>query len=182
MKFYNYSPQEAERAPKLVFLDVDGVINLITADGHFSAEFSGAALANLKSVIDSTGAKIVLSSAWRTSSYAVGELMTVLARYGLDKDIIAATSEMGLYDRAVEIAEAVEYFKPEKYAVFDDWKELFHDADENEHYIFTVPQAGITAADAEKAIKMLSPRDKTVAEKLIDTIKQLFTSVNTPEV
>lgn len=48
---------------KIIFLDIDGVICL-GRDGF--NQFNTDALTNLKRVIDETGAKIVISSSWRT--------------------------------------------------------------------------------------------------------------------
>jgi len=45
--------------PKYIFLDFDGVLN------NCSVEFDSTAIANLRTLVDSTGAKIVVSSAWR---------------------------------------------------------------------------------------------------------------------
>ena len=52
-------------ARKIIFLDVDGVINL--SPERFQS-FNKNALAQLQRIIDSTGAKIVVSSSWRTSN------------------------------------------------------------------------------------------------------------------
>lgn len=50
---------------KIIFLDVDGVIN--TNRNHFT-KLDEIALEYLKIIIESTGAKIVISSSWRTGS------------------------------------------------------------------------------------------------------------------
>ena len=51
---------------KIIFLDIDGVLNLIP-QGHdeFGGIFHSHFVNNLKRVIDETGAKIVISSTWR---------------------------------------------------------------------------------------------------------------------
>ena len=53
---------------KIIFLDVDGVLNSNitrrrTTDGFIFV--SGRHIKNLKRIIDATGAKVVLSSSWR---------------------------------------------------------------------------------------------------------------------
>lgn len=56
---------------KVIFLDIDGVLNVIPmhCGGHdeFGGIFHPHFVENLRSIIDSTGAKIVLSSTWRMS-------------------------------------------------------------------------------------------------------------------
>lgn len=58
---------------KVIFLDVDGVMNCITTkakiDGYMFVDDVKVAL--LKEIIDLTGAKVVLSSTWRYGWYAM---------------------------------------------------------------------------------------------------------------
>lgn len=53
---------------KIIFLDIDGVLN-VTHQGRdeYGSTFHQHLVDNLKQIIDETGAKIVISSTWRTS-------------------------------------------------------------------------------------------------------------------
>lgn len=51
---------------KIIFLDIDGVLNLISQGfDQYGSIFHNNFVNNLKTIIDATGAKIVLSSSWR---------------------------------------------------------------------------------------------------------------------
>lgn len=51
---------------KIIFLDIDGVLNLIS-QGHdqYGSIFHEHLVDNLRKIVDETGAKIVISSTWR---------------------------------------------------------------------------------------------------------------------
>jgi hypothetical protein len=54
---------------KVIFLDVDGVLNSIDSEDHFHCfiglDYSGIKL--LREIVDATGAEIVLVSTWKLS-------------------------------------------------------------------------------------------------------------------
>ena len=57
---------------KIIFLDIDGVLNLIPQGrDKYGDIFHPHFVANLKRLIDVTGAKIVISSTWRMSGFDV---------------------------------------------------------------------------------------------------------------
>lgn len=86
---------------KLIFLDVDGVINPLVnirikkmrgePTSSYYIQLPGDKLYRLRKIIDGTGAKIILSSSWRigydrstmTPSPSVINLNTQLQRYGM---------------------------------------------------------------------------------------------------
>lgn len=61
---------------KVIFLDIDGVLNVIP-QGHdeHGAIFHPHLVENLKSIVEATGAKVVISSYWRHSGLAKMEAM-----------------------------------------------------------------------------------------------------------
>lgn len=67
---------------KLLFLDVDGVLNSMDNGDGDTIEDSKVLL--LKTIIDKTGAKIVISSSWRLIDRDLKELTTVLHKYNMD--------------------------------------------------------------------------------------------------
>ena len=79
---------------KLIFLDVDGVLNRGNTPGKFEAECLDA----LKHVISKSDAKVVLSSTWRYTEETTGELLAKLREVGIfseEDDFIGHTSHLG---------------------------------------------------------------------------------------
>ena len=66
----------------MVFLDIDGVLNLDRAI-YESSSLEDDLILNLKALVDKTGAKIILSSSWRLSTEAIAALMDKLDKFGL---------------------------------------------------------------------------------------------------
>ena len=57
---------------KIIFLDIDGVLNVIPQGrDEYGAIFHPEFVANLKHIIDKTGAKLVISSTWRMSGLKI---------------------------------------------------------------------------------------------------------------
>ena len=67
---------------KIVFLDVDGVLHSVLSR-HQHQLFNRACMLRLKKIIDTAGARIVLSSAWRSTPSGCDEVKQVLKSYGI---------------------------------------------------------------------------------------------------
>lgn len=67
---------------KVIFLDVDGVLN---SDRTLYEDISleDDLILNLKEIVNKTKAKIILSSSWRLSTDAIAMLMNKLDKFGL---------------------------------------------------------------------------------------------------
>ena len=67
---------------KVIFLDVDGVLN---SDRTLYEDISleDDLILNLKEIVNKTKAKIILSSSWRLSTDAIATLMNKLDKFGL---------------------------------------------------------------------------------------------------
>lgn len=67
---------------KVIFLDVDGVLN---SDRTLYEDISleDNLILNLKEIVNKTKAKIILSSSWRLSTEAIAKLMDKLDKFGL---------------------------------------------------------------------------------------------------
>lgn len=67
---------------KVIFLDVDGVLN---SDRTLYEDVSleDDLILNLKEIVNKTKAKIILSSSWRLSTDAIATLMNKLDKFGL---------------------------------------------------------------------------------------------------
>lgn len=153
---------------KIVFLDIDGVLNSRrydrTRDFKKDDAIDESRLPLLRRIIDLSGAKIVLSSTWRTSwdkdpSRCDGSgkyVNTVFAKYGLE--IFDKTPYFGVTaERKDEIKDWLEYPPEpiESFVILDDspfgWGEL------SERFVKTNPIAGLglEPEHVEKALELL---------------------------
>lgn len=146
---------------KLIFLDVDGVLNSDTywmsldeEEKYSLRHLDRNAIKKLKRIVDKTGAEIVVSSTWRKFNEDMCILATRLSAYGLD--IMSETPVLYNKERGHEITawfESHPEYKDAIYVILDD------DADMNVHmdrlvktdYIY-----GLTNSKAERAIEMLN--------------------------
>ena len=98
----------------IIFLDVDGVLNstnkLIevynkTKKQHsgYSYPFDEKCLENLKTLVNKTNSKIVISSTWRKNEKGRRILLNALKEYELDKEIIGYTPILENEKRYIEI-------------------------------------------------------------------------------
>ena len=67
---------------KVIFLDVDGVLNS-SRTLYESISLEDDLILNLKEIVNKTKAKIILSSSWRLSTEAVATLIDKLDKFGL---------------------------------------------------------------------------------------------------
>ena len=67
---------------KVIFLDVDGVLNS-SRTLYESISLEDDLILNLKEIVNKTKAKIILSSSWRLSAEAVATLIDKLDKFGL---------------------------------------------------------------------------------------------------
>lgn len=75
---------------KIIFLDIDGVLNLMRPEfDEFGQLFHDEFVNNLKYIIDKTGAKIVISSTWRFSGLSTMKKMW--KKRGLPGEVIDIT-------------------------------------------------------------------------------------------
>lgn len=147
------------KTSKVVFLDVDGVLNSresIQRDGPHSMD-SGM-LNNLKTLIDQTGATIIISSTWRLDSDNHAELLEKLSDFGLKSHGVTPDLEgQFLGDRTMEISSWLKQNNVTNWVALDDLP--LHRLDENlmdGHFVHTNPHLGFTKEDLEKAIQILN--------------------------
>jgi len=78
---------------KVIFLDIDGVINLIPQGrDEFGSLFHPHLVENLKRLVEATGAKIVISSTWRLSGLSI--MKEMWNKRELPGDVIDITSSL----------------------------------------------------------------------------------------
>lgn len=163
---------------KVIFLDIDGVLNTkwwyTQMDGNtpkdkYGYAFDPNAVANLKRIIDETGAYIVISSSWK--SYGLSELEEMWQDRGLPGKLIGITpnsvsdemllnanlNKMALYCiRGMEIKEWLSMYgkNVSHYVIIDDMDNML--PEQQAHFIWIDPEAGITEGNAAQAIMILN--------------------------
>lgn len=163
---------------KVIFLDLDGVLNTgwwytkmdkNTPKDKYGYSFDPNAVANLKKIIDKTGAVIVISSSWK--SFGFSELEEMWQDRGLPGKLIGITpnsvsdemllnadlDHMELFSiRGMEIKEWLT--KHEKrvsnYVIIDDMDNML--PEQKSHFVQTNSELGIIKEDVEKAISLLN--------------------------
>ena len=136
---------------KVVFLDIDGVLNDAATIMESEKDLpTKDHLDCLKTIIDATDAKIILSSTWRLFPGARNDVKNALRNVGLE--FIDKTKE--LRDRASEIQEWLSrHPEVEKFVILDD-EEISGKFPNN--LVQTTFYRGLLPEHAEKAIKILN--------------------------
>ncbi len=119
---------------KVIFLDIDGVLNVITKDfDEYGAIFQEPFVSNLKTLIDQTGAQIVISSTWRHSGLKA--MKEMWQKRGLAGEVIDITPDLaeiqdnGLWlgvVRGDEVKAWIDKNPVDRYVIIDDDKD-FHE-------------------------------------------------------
>ena len=145
---------------KIIFLDIDGVLNTISNWGSRPIEkrFTPECIAALNRITEYTGAKIVISSTWR-NIMGYYELSALLHSVGIEGEIIGKTPLVKLSGgpRGEEIERFLyEYRKSEfdvsSFVILDDDTDM---GDLMEHLVWCSPNTGLTEGLADIAIRKL---------------------------
>ena len=149
----------AKESVKLLFLDVDGVLNSMDSCRQ-NTEIQDEKLKLLKTIIDSTNAEIVISSSWRLNETELKQLEYSLNKYNMEH--IGCTPK--IFFRTDEIKAFMNnYLKANKNIKITNWIAI-DDMDLNKynpkmmdgHFVKTSLLSGLTQFDVEKAIKLLN--------------------------
>jgi len=163
---------------KILFLDIDGVLNTgwwytqldrNPPKDKYGYAFDPRSVANLKKILDETGAEIVVSSSWK--SFGLSELEKMWQNRELPGKLIGVTpnsvSDEMLFSadldhikifpiRGMEIKEWLDkhVIEVSRYVIIDDMDNFL--PEQKSHFVLTDPEVGITDEDADKAIKILN--------------------------
>lgn len=142
---------------KILFLDVDGVLNMHNSGGMYALNRKRLQL--LEKIITDTGAEIVLSSSWRKDANAFKRLCRVLGYRGLkirDKTPEFWRDEEG--KRLVRGHEIKDWLNrhPEvtEYVIVDDDSDMLDS--QLRHFVQTEPNTGLTDILAYRIIYKLN--------------------------
>jgi len=147
----NCSNSKSRRDDKILFLDVDGVLHSYFAKND-SQLFRKDCMQRLKTIVDQTGCKIVLSSSWRQTPEGRATVNEQLANYGIDNIIDSTRIFYNEYNRHTDIQDWVKKHPTDRWIALDDLP--MHQL--GAHYIGTAPEDGITDDDMERAIRQLN--------------------------
>lgn len=162
---------------KVIFLDIDGVLNTKwwytqmdknTPKDKYGYAFDPNAVANLKRIIDETGADIVISSSWK--SFGFSELEDMWQERGLPGKLIGITpnsvSDEMLLDADLDHIELFSIRGTEikewltkngrhvsQYAIIDDMDNML--PEQQSHFVKTDPEMGISKDNVNQAIQIL---------------------------
>lgn len=147
---------------KVLFLDVDGVLNCNRRwKGPNAEHLDSFCLLSLADIIEKTEAKIVVSSTWRLYSHIYDStecsgLLIRLNRYGLDKEVIGYTPDITPRGpRANEIKQWLsEHPEVERFAILDDDADAGFGLEEN--FFRTNFTHGLTEEIANSVIEFLN--------------------------
>lgn len=147
---------------KILFLDVDGVLNSLFTGGRYALKRS--CLKRLQNIVEETGCKIVLSSTWRRNEYALKRLKRVLRYRNLE--IFSTTpylTDIPHLCRGDEIHEwmilnlTIKEHEDIKYAIVDDDSDMLNY--QLPHFFQTDPQYGMTDIIAYRIAYHLNETD-----------------------
>ena len=150
---------------KVIFLDVDGVLNnfhtrTVTSDGWCFVD--GFLIERLRTLVKASGAKVILSSTWRDGwnreDESQNELCFIELRDALREHDIEIFDALPLplrMRRSIAIREFFEKWKGEpieEFVILDDWNDM---EEFTGHLVLTNPRFGLTNDDVAKALKIL---------------------------
>lgn len=139
---------------KIIFLDVDGVLNNNQTNTRNPLGFIGVddtLCRRLRKIVVATGAKIVLSSAWR---HYPKSLPYLWEHCGPTVECVGQTDYYPDSDRGAEIATWLdEHPEVDKFVILDDREDMDPHMDRLVHTDYAV---GLTEEDKQLAIKMLN--------------------------
>ena len=163
---------------KIIFLDIDGVLNTQlwytqmdrnTYIDKYGYAFDPTAVANLKRIVEETGADIVISSSWKCMGLTQmedmwndrnlpGRIIGITPKSVSDELLLHADidSMVLFHIRGEEIKEWLSKHgkRVSNYVIIDDIDNML--PEQQSHFVQTNPEVGITKEDSEKAIIILN--------------------------
>ena len=145
---------------KVIFLDVDGVLNsnstnAISPNGYVGVSDKYVKL--LRRIVNETDAKVVLSSDWRLDHGPDYKYLTNKLWYKGGIRLFSETPNIGWEWRGNEIKTWLsEHEDVENYVILDDISFPDFMGDLEDHLIETDPTIGLTDEDVELAVGVLN--------------------------
>ncbi len=149
---------------RVVFLDIDGVLNSENwlrqkseAIDEPRGWFDPRAVALLNKLLVETGAKIVVSSAWRLC-HEFEELKGILKSVGIETEVVGITYNLGNVPRGHEIADYLSrHPEIDNFVILDDDRDM----DRVQHRLIkTAWKRGLQLSHVLKAVEWLTAESK----------------------
>lgn len=150
---------------KIIFLDIDGVLNCQSSKSRCSIYIGidNDKVKRLRAIVDATGAKIVLSSSWRSDWFKEENFNGECGRYidrKLRRERLAILDKTGtdMYDRRrLEVERWMEGKDIEAYVILDDLDYNWSYSDCVNHWVETsFERGGLQDEHVAKAIEILN--------------------------
>merc|ERR1719235_1992767 len=107
----------------------------------------------LRDIVETTGAEIVLSTAWRLDAEARSMLSQKLEEYGIPT-FVGRTANIDMFHRSREILAWVRKHRPSSWVAVDDWP-LGEETDEmTGHFVHSRPRYGLQPETAQRIIAL----------------------------
>ena len=168
MNFMKMQLQNSNQPRKILFLDIDGVLNSYAVNygrkDWPECCYDPSLCRNLKQVLDETGAEIVVSSTWREETYLLDRFPIIFENWGIGHVPVGITTtdnlcfprKMSDYtwherNRAMQIQQWVNQHKPAAWIAVDDLALPLP----KEHFVRTNRNRGLIIHKAKEAIDKL---------------------------
>lgn len=156
---------------KYIFGDIDGPLNTGRSDNMnshlYKHHFDNEAVKNLRQIVDSTGAFIVISSSWR--HVGLQKLQELWHDWVLPGKVIGCTpgwwgDEETFASRGAEIQKWIERNAkaPFRYVIIDDFDDSEAQENQRDYWIRVNPHCGISKDNAYEAIRILQNQANNV--------------------
>lgn len=163
---------------KVIFLDIDGVLNTKwwytqmernTPKDKYGYAFDPKAVANLKRIVEETGADLVVSSSWKCMGLSQieemwrdrslpGKIIGITPNSVSDEMLLNADIDsIELFHiRGEEIKQWLTKYGKQvsNYAIIDDMDNML--SEQQSRFVHTNPEVGLTEEDAQKTIEILN--------------------------
>jgi len=144
-------PPGGEGGDKIIFLDVDGVLHPYHARPH--QLFRKDCMQRLKKIVDSSGAKIILSTSWRRTPQRKEAVNEQLRSHGIPTAIGITRIRHNEYLRHEEILHWIKHHPATTHWIAIDDLPMYQ---LREHYIQTSPDTGLTDNNVQQAVRVLT--------------------------
>ena len=135
---------------KVLFLDVDGVLNTLDSPGVLNVNQRRTKL--LRQVVESTNCGIVVSSTWRQQDQTRRRLESKLRYKGLK--VLDYTSSDNTMTRGEQVAEWLSRHPVERYAIVDDINSFLDK--QQVFFVQTDPYEGLTQKHVDELVRILN--------------------------
>ena len=142
---------------KIIFLDIDGVLNTsstlpnnsVSSSEILNPRIETALIEKVNKIVEKTGAEVVLSSSWRCG-YNLKQIEKLFKERGARFDLNNKTPVL-VYERDQEIRQWLSNNVVESFVILDDMASAGNGFEDN----FILISDGLTDANMEQAINIL---------------------------